>query len=341
MSKKIRFAVVGAGHIGKRHARMVLENKESELVAIADINIGLEPEMQTEFCVPFFNSIEALLNSDLEFDVVNICTPNGLHAEMAIQSLHKKHHVVIEKPMALNKVDCEDIIYKSREVQKLVFCVMQNRYSPPSKWLKELIMSEVLGEINQVHINCFWNRDERYYKKSTWKGTKQFDGGTLFTQFSHFIDTMFWLFGDITNIEARFANFNHSGMIDFEDSGTVMFDFTKGGRGTLNYTTSCWDSNCESSITIIGQNGTVKVGGQYMNLVEYCHIKDYQLPEFPESCPANDYGDYKGSAANHHFVIQNVIYTLVGRSVATTNAFEGMKVVEIIEKIYKEKGIND
>lgn len=337
MSKKIRFAVVGAGHIGKRHARMILENAESELIAIADSNENLEVEITAEFSVPFYTSIDLLLNSDLEFDVVNICTPNSLHAEMAIRSLHKKHHVVIEKPMALRKVDCEDIIYKSREVQKLVFCVMQNRYSPPSKWLKELIMSEVLGEINQVHINCFWNRDERYYKKSTWKGTSQFDGGTLFTQFSHFIDTMFWLFGDITNIEAKFANFNHAGMIDFEDSGTVMFDFTKGGRGTLNYTTSCWDSNCESSITIIGQNGTVKVGGQYMNHVEFCHIKNYEMPVLEEVSAPNDYGDYKGSAANHHFVIQNVIDTLVGRSVATTNAFEGMKVVEIIEKMYSKK----
>lgn len=337
MSKKIRFAVVGSGHIGKRHAAMVQENPEAELVALVDSDLSVKDELEKKYGVPFFDSIESLLNSSLDFDVVNICTPNSLHAEMALKSLQSGRHVVIEKPMALRKIDCEDIIYKSREVQKLVFCVMQNRYSPPSKWLKEVLKSGILGRINQVHINCFWNRDERYYGKSNWKGTAEFDGGTLFTQFSHFVDTMFWLFGDIENINARFSNFNHENIIDFEDSGLVHFDFVKGGKGTISYTTSCWDSNFESSITVIAENGSVKVGGQYMNKVEYCHIKDYELPELPESCPPNDYGEYKGSAANHHFVIQNVVDSISGKSVATTNAFEGMKVVEIIEKIYSRK----
>src|SRR5690606_27821017 len=145
---------------------------------------------------------------------------------------------------------------------------------------------------------------------------------------------MYWLFGDITNVVSRFKNFNHGDMIDFEDSGSVMFDFVNGGSGTFNYTTSCWDTNFESSITIIGSEGSVKVGGQYMNKVEYCHVKDYELPALAPANPPNDYGDYKGSAANHHFVIQNVIDTLLGRSEATTNAYDGMKVVEIIEKMY-------
>lgn len=148
---------------------------------------------------------------------------------------------------------------------------------------------------------------------------------------------MYWLFGDITNIEAKFKDFNHQQLTDFEDSGVVMFDFINGGMGSINYSTSVWDSNLESSITIIGKNGSVKVGGQYMNEVEYCHIKDYQMPILEASSPANDYGFYKGSAANHHFVIENVVNTLLGKSVATTNATEGLKVVEIIERIYSLK----
>ena len=337
MSDQIRFAVVGSGHIGKRHAAMIQQNPESKLVAMADVNTALAGDIESTFGVPFFTSIEELLASGLEFDVVNICTPNNFHAPQAILALEAGKHVVVEKPMALSKADCEDVIYKSLQAGKLVFCVMQNRYSPPSVWLKEVLSQKKLGEIFHVQINCFWNRDSRYYKTGGWKGNKINDGGTLFTQFSHFIDIMFWLFGDITNINARFYDFNHKELTEFEDSGIAQFDFTKGGTGSLNFSTSVFDSNLESSMTIIGEKGSIKVGGQYMNEVQYCHIQDYTMPELPPSLPANDYGHYKGSAANHHFVIENVVSTLKGRTVATTNALEGLKVVEIIEKIYSLK----
>jgi len=338
MSEKIRFAVLGSGHIGKRHAAMISQNPESELVAMADVNSSLAIEIKENFNVPFFNSIEELLGSGLAFDVINICTPNNFHAPQAILALEAGKHVVVEKPMALSKADCEDVIYMSLQAGKLVFCVMQNRYSPPSVWLKEVLTNKRLGEIFHVQINCFWNRDARYYKVGGWKGSQITDGGTLFTQFSHFIDIMFWLFGDISNIQARFYDFNHKDLTEFEDSGVAQFDFVKGGTGSLNFSTSIYDTNLESSMTIIGEKGSIKVGGQYMNEVEYCNIKDYTMPELPPSLPPNDYGHYKGSAANHHFVIENVVNTLKGRTVATTNALEGLKVVEIIEKIYALKG---
>jgi predicted dehydrogenase len=184
-------------------------------------------------------------------------------------------------------------------------------------------------------VNCYWNRDERYYKAGSWKGTEELDGGTLFTQFSHFIDIMYWLFGDIDYIQGRFADFNHQNSTDFEDSGFVSFEFLNGGMGTINYSTSVAQQNLESSLTVIGSKGSIKIGGQYMNEVEVCHIKDYTMPKLQESNPANDYGPYKGSAANHNFVIRNVIDTLKGRTTATTNALEGLKVVDIIERIYK------
>lgn len=334
---KIRFAVVGSGHIGKRHATMIQQNEESELVAMADIDTSLQNSISSEFHVPFFGSMEELLASGLGIDVINICTPNNCHAPQSLMALNAAKHVVVEKPMALSRADCEEVMYHSLQAGKLVFCVMQNRYSPPSVWLKELITKKVLGSIYHVQVNCFWNRDERYYKKGGWKGLSETDGGTLFTQFSHFVDIMFWLFGDISNIVARFYNFNHAGLTEFEDSGVAHFDFLKGGTGTFSFSTSVWDKNLESSMTIVGSNGSVKVGGQYMNEVEYCHIKDYTMPKLEESMPPNDYGHYKGSAANHHFVIENVVNTLKGRTVATTNALEGMKVVEIIEKIYSLK----
>lgn len=333
---KIRFAVVGSGHIGKRHAEMIRRHDEAELAAMCDIQPKEKVGLQ-DLDVPFFQSIENLLASGIEFDVLNVATPNGLHAEHSLQGLKAGKHIVVEKPMALNKQDCENIIYTALQVHKQIFCVMQNRYSPPSVWIKELIQNKILGDIYMVQLNCYWNRDDRYYKKGSWKGTADLDGGTLFTQFSHFIDIMYWLFGDIKDINARFEDFSHKHSTDFEDSGIINFSFVNGGLGSINYSTSVWDKNLESSITIIGQNGSVKIGGQYMNEVEYCHIKDYTMPELPEASPANDYGYYKGSAANHHFIIENVVDTLKGRTTITTNALEGLKVVDIIERIYALK----
>lgn len=337
MPEKIRFAILGCGHIGKRHAAMVLQNPEAELLAMVDSNLKLETEIKDKFQVPFFSSLLEMQNAGFIPDVLSICTPNNLHAPQAIEALEAGFNVLVEKPMALSKADCEDVIYKSMQTGKLVFCVMQNRYSPPSVWLKDIITSKRLGEIFHVQINCFWNRDERYYTEGSWKGKKETDGGTFFTQFSHFIDIMYWLFGDITDIQSRFFDFNHKNLTEFEDSGLAQFRFVKGGTGSLNFSTSVFDTNLESSMTIIAENGSIKIGGQYMNEVKYCHIKDYSMPELSPSLPANDYGHYKGSAANHHFVIENVVDTIKGRTVATTNALEGMKVVEIIEKIYSSR----
>lgn len=185
-----------------------------------------------------------------------------------------------------------------------------------------------------VQLNCYWNRDDRYYKAGGWKGTQDLDGGTLFTQFSHWIDIMYWIFGDITNIQAKFADFNHKHNTAFEDSGFVSFDFVNGGMGSINYSTSVFEKNLESSLTIVGSKGSVKVGGQYMDQIEVCNIKDYSMPTLEETNPANDYGAYKGSANNHHMVIENVVETLNGKNKISTNALEGLKVVDIIERIY-------
>lgn len=338
MDRKIKFAVVGCGHIGKRHAEMVTRDPDAELVALCDIRPREELDIDV-YNVPFYSSIEELLAANVQADVINICTPNGLHASMAIQVIEKGYHVVIEKPMALTLADAEKVVYTSLKYRKQVFCVMQNRYSPPSVWIKEMVESGKLGEIYMVQLNCYWNRDERYYKLGGWHGDAEMDGGTLFTQFSHFIDTMYWLFGDICNIQARFADFNHTDLTAFEDSGFVNFSFVNGGMGSLNYSTSVWNKNMESSMLIVAENGSVKIGGQYMNEVEYCHIKDYEMPELAPTNPGNDYGPYKGSAQNHNFVIRNVVRVLSGSSIEpiTTNVLEGMKVVDIIQRIYALK----
>ncbi|MFN8278561.1 MAG: Gfo/Idh/MocA family oxidoreductase [Chitinophagales bacterium] len=334
---KIKFAVIGFGHIGKRHATMIRQNPACELVAVCDIDEQQRKAAEADFQTAFYTQLDELFANHTNIDVVNVCSPNGFHAEHCLKALEHHCHVVCEKPMGLRKADCEAVIYKALNVSRQVFGVMQNRYSPPSVWLKEIVSNKVLGEIFMVQINCYWNRDDRYYSKSAWKGKLTLDGGPLFTQFSHFLDIMYWLFGDIAEVTARFQNFNHQHNTEFEDSGLVNFKFVQGGMGCINYSTSVWDTNLESSMTIIGQKGAVKVGGQYMDKVEYCHVENYTMPELAPVNPPNDYGSYKGSAANHHYVIQNVVDTLQGKSTITTNALEGMKVVEIIERIYALK----
>ncbi len=334
--RKIKFAVIGQGHIGKRHAEMVRRNPETELIAVCDVQLKDKLGLN-DLTEKFYNTPEELFASHPEVEVVSICTPNGWHASQSLLALEANKHVVVEKPMALHRQDCEQLIFKALQMHKQVFCVMQNRYSPPSVWMKEIVDSKIIGDVYMVQLNCYWNRDERYYKKGGWKGTQDLDGGTLFTQFSHWIDLLYWLFGDITDIQAKFADFNHKDLTEFEDSGFVNFKFINGGMGSINFSTSVWDKNLESSITVIGSKGSVKVGGQYMDKVEHCHIKDYTFPELAETAPANDYGAYKGSANNHHFLIQNVVDTLKGRNTITTNALEGLKVVDIIERIYSLK----
>ncbi len=319
---------------------MIQLNEECELVAVCDTHdkhlLGLD-----DIQVPFYSSAKEMLDNEPSIEIVCICTPNGYHSEQANLALDYHKHVVIEKPMGLSKANCENLIFKASNVSKNVFCVMQNRYSPPSKWLKEMVSSGVLGDIYNVQVNCYWNRDDRYYfkegKRHPWKGTSDLDGGTLFTQFSHFIDLMYWVFGDITAIQAKFMNHSHEHSIDFEDTGLVSFKFVNGGLGCLNYSTSVWDANLESSITLMAEKGTIKVGGQYMNEVEICNVDGYEFKELPPSNPANDYGAYKGSANNHPYVFENVVDVLKGRKPIATNALEGMKVVDIIERIYALK----
>ncbi|NJL75746.1 MAG: Gfo/Idh/MocA family oxidoreductase [Saprospiraceae bacterium] len=336
----VRFAVLGYGRIGKRHAETIADNPEAHLVAACDVL----PISRLENLPPdilFFHALDDLLRADCEVDVVNICTPNGLHAEQAIQILEARKHVVIEKPMALTKLDCERVIHKALNVSRQVFCVMQNRYSPPAVWLKQLVDTQKLGNIYLVEINCYWNRDHRYYfpdgQKHAWKGTKQLDGGVfIHPNLLIFIDIFILDFLEILFfISGKFLKFNSKIETELEDNGILQFELLRGGLGSFTYSTACWHNNFESTLTVIGEKGTIKIGGQYMERVEYCQVEHYEMPVLQPTNPSNEYRGYVGSAANHQYVIQNVIDVLRGRETPTTNALEGMKVVDIIERMYQ------
>jgi len=330
-AQKIRFAIVGCGNIGRRHIEEIKANKNAKLVAICDINQDLK---EANTSVPFYNNIDILLNDNIDIDVVSICTPNGLHASQSLLAL-EHCHVLVEKPMALNVYDAGKMIHKEKETGNHLFCVMQNRYSPPAVWLRSVINKNMLGTIYMVNLNCFWNRDDRYYSSADWRGSIDLDGGTLYTQFSHFIDVLFYLFNEVKLSSVNLANFNHNNITEFEDSGILTFTLDNKAIGSLQFSTAVYEKNMESSITIIGEKGSVKIGGQYMDQVEYCNIEDYILPDIGKSNNANDYGDYQGSANNHSYVIQNVINTLQGVSAKDATPLECLNVIAFIEEVYK------
>ena len=160
----VNFAVVGAGRIGRRHATMVVKHESAKLIALSDIDTSVHEELKNEFNVPVYITHQEMFKNHPEIDVVNICSPNGEHAQQSIDALDNNFNVVCEKPMALNKLDAESVMFHALKRNKLVFCVMQNRYSPPAKWLKEVVESKALGKIFLVQVNCYWNRDNDYYK---------------------------------------------------------------------------------------------------------------------------------------------------------------------------------
>ena len=327
----LRFAIIGCGRIAQRHAEQI--NRFGRLVAVCDIIAKKADEFAAKYnAKAFYTNASLLLQS---VDIIVICTPNGLHAIHSIEALNAGFHVLCEKPMAITSADCKQMIAASEKNKKQLFIVKQNRFNPPVQAIKNLLNDQKLGKIFSVQLNCYWNRSEAYYKDS-WKGTKELDGGTLYTQFSHFIDLLYWFFGDVKNVQAILSNVAHQNIIEFEDTGVVNIEFANGIIGGINYTVNSYQKNMEGSLTIFAEKGTVKIGGQYLNELEYQLIENYTIENLPKGNTANDYGTYTGSMSNHDKVYQNLVDVLLHGGSAYANAYDGLKTVEIIEKIYNE-----
>jgi UDP-N-acetyl-2-amino-2-deoxyglucuronate dehydrogenase len=329
--QQIHFAIIGCGRIAQRHAEHI--SKNGKLVAVCDIVPDKAKQLAEKYNAEAYTSFQEMLNNEKIINVVSICSPNGLHAEHSIAALRAGFHVLCEKPMALSVQDCGEMIKEAEKANRRLFIVKQNRFNPPVAAVKKLIDEGRLGKIYSVQLNCFWNRNNEYYQNS-WKGTKQLDGGTLYTQFSHFIDLLYWMIGDVKDVSAYTANYNHKSIIEFEDTGVVSLKFYNGAIGTVNYSVNSFDHNMEGSLTIFGERGTVKIGGQYLNELEYQSIDHYEIKDLPPGNPPNNYGKYFGSMSNHDKVYQNVVEVLHNGGVIAANGFEGLKTVEIIDKIY-------
>jgi UDP-N-acetyl-2-amino-2-deoxyglucuronate dehydrogenase len=333
----IQFAIIGCGRIAQRHAEHI--HNLAHLAAVCDIKRQRADELAAKYNCRSYAAIDDLLAKEPKIDVVSICTPNWLHAEHTIKGLKAGKHVLCEKPMALRVADCRRMIEESERNRKLLFVVKQNRFNPPVAALKKALDDGRLGRIVNVQLNCFWNRTDAYYRESDWKGTLDLDGGTLFTQFSHFIDLLIWMIGDIETLHVLTENSLHQSTIQFEDTGVIALRFTNGALGTINYTVNSHQKNMEGSITVFGEKGTVKIGGQYLNALEYQCIEGYEITNVQHSAPANDYGFYQGSMSNHDKVYQNVIDVLTRNHAIATSGLEGLKTVEVIERIYAQANI--
>ncbi|MBA3341049.1 MAG: Gfo/Idh/MocA family oxidoreductase [Gemmatimonadaceae bacterium] len=330
-SSDLRFAIVGCGRIAGRHAEQI--SRVGHLAATCDVILDRARELAAPHGAQCYASVEEMLGSGNGFDVVAICTPNGLHAKHAIAALGHGCHVLCEKPMAISVADCGSMIQAAERANRRLFIVKQNRFNPPVAAVKKLLDEGRLGKIYSVHLNCFWNRNADYYQ-DTWKGTKEMDGGSLYTQFSHFIDLLYWLVGDVKDAFAVVDNYAHNGIIEFEDAGVAALRFHSGTLGSINFTINSFERNLEGSLTIFAEKGTIKIGGQYLNELEYQRIEGFEITDLPAGNPANSYGHYQGSMSNHGLVYDNLVDVLRSGGVIATNGFEGLKTVEIIDKIY-------
>lgn len=327
----ISFVIIGVGNIGTKYVNLINSFKDAELVAAVDVDFGKRKSLNK--LIPFFLSVDDFIAAKIPADVVCICTPNGLHPLHTIKCLEAGYHVVCEKPVALQANYVEKMMLAERKSGKKVFAVMQNRYSPVAIWLKKLMNKKLLGDILMLQINCFWNRNQQYYSDSPWRASSNLGGGPLYSQFSHFIDLMIWLCGDPTNVESDLYTLKPEIKTDFNDSGMIRFSFKNGGKGVFNFSNAAYNTNVESSLTIIGSEGNVKVGGQYMEKLDFVNLKEnFEIPVFNQVTQANNYNYYKGSADKHDVFLKKVIECINTDSKPEIGLEDELHVIHFIEQ---------
>ncbi len=326
----ISFALVGAGHIAQRHAAQIA--RCGKLTAVADILPEKAERLAAAYGARSYPSLEALLDAGPP-DVVVVCTPNYLHSPQSILALHAGAHVLCEKPMCLTTSEAQDMIGAAEKAGRHLFIVKQNRFNPPVQLVHQMIREGQLGRIHSFQVNAIWNRPPDYYRNSDWHGKRHKDGGILFTQFSHFIDLLPWLFGPLATVDAYRDNYSLPELLEAEDTGVAILRMTSGAIGTLYYTVSAYQANVEGSLLVLGEKGTIRIGGQYLNELDYFRVEGMETPSLPLGRPSNDYGFYKGSMSNHDKVYDELIKALAAEPFDLPSATEAARTVSLIETI--------
>lgn len=335
--EEVRFAVVGCGNIGMRHLAVLDAEPNAEIAGVCDIVEERCREAASLYGdVPYFQDYEEML-LQTDADVINICTPHGLHAPMSVQASETGRHVLVEKPMALSVDDAERMIAVAQANDVHLMVVKQNRYNVPIDLTTTALTEKRLGRIYMVQCNVLWNRYVGYYQDSTWRGKKELEGGALYTQVVHFLDLMIWWFGDVEWAMADLDTKKQD--VEIEDCGNALLRFESGVMGALTWTTCVYNKNYEGSITVIGEEGTIKVGGRYLNEIEFWDVSSYPLPDRVEFIDEpNEYGRYQGTSSNHDRVIHDVIYDVFQDRHRAVEGDEGIRSIKAIEMIYGSVG---
>jgi len=328
--RKIRFALVGCGRISANHFSAIERHAErAELVAVCDIDPVALDRAVAQTKVKGFRSLEALL-AGCNADAVILATPSGLHASQSIEVAAAGRHVITEKPMATRWQDGKDMVEACDKAGVQLFVVKQNRRNPTLQLVKRAIDRKRFGRIHMVTVNVFWHRPQEYYDSAKWRGTWEFDGGAFMNQASHYVDLMDWLVGPVESVHAFTATLERN--IQVEDTGVANVRWRSGALGSINVTMLTYKQNLEGSLTILGEKGSVRLGGVAVNEIQKWEFEE-PLPEDAEVTQAN-YQTTSVYGLGHPLYYDNVISTLRGEAEAETDGREGLKSLELLIAFY-------
>jgi UDP-N-acetyl-2-amino-2-deoxyglucuronate dehydrogenase len=328
--RKIRFALVGCGRISGNHFDALDRHKDrAELVAVCDIDPEALAKAEARTKAPGFRSLDAVLAGS-DPDIVILSTPSGLHADQAIQVAGTGRHVMTEKPMATRWRDGKRMVQACDQAGVHLFVVKQNRRNATLQLLRRAVEKRRFGRIYMVNINVFWTRPQSYYDSAAWRGTWEFDGGAFMNQASHYVDLLDWLIGPVESVQAYTATLARN--IQVEDTGVVSIRWRTGALGSMNVTMLTYPKNLEGSITIIGEKGTVRIGGVAVNKIEHWEFADTDPDD--KSVEQASYDTTSVYGFGHPLYYDNVIKALRGEAMPDTDGREGLHSLEILIATY-------
>ncbi|MCF7858545.1 MAG: Gfo/Idh/MocA family oxidoreductase [Candidatus Cloacimonetes bacterium] len=327
----VNFALIGCGRISAKHFEAIEQIEGAKVIACADTIPQRAIDSAKKYNIKsHYTDYKKMLNSE-KIDAVIICTPSGMHPQMGIEAAKSKLHVITEKPMAIDLNSADALVKACDENQVKLFVVKQNRLNPSIQLLKKAIDKGRFGRLFSANATVRWARPQSYYDLAKWRGTWEFDGGAFMNQASHYFDLIQWMMGPVDAVMAFTATLNHS--IETEDMGTGIIRFRSGALGTVEVTMNTFPKNLEGSITIMGENGTVKIGGIAVNQIEHWDFKDYddddKLIETAKTDPKSIYG------FGHQGYLQNVVDVIRGEDTANTDGRSGRKSLELILALYR------
>ncbi|RKT45542.1 Gfo/Idh/MocA family protein [Thiocapsa rosea] len=328
--RKIRIAVLGCGRISRNHFGAIEKHRDRlELAAVCDTNpVTLKAHAET-FAVPGFTDLSQMLQ-EVTPDLVAICTPSGLHPDEAITVARHGVHVMTEKPMATRWQDGLRMVRACDDAGVHLFVVKQNRRNATLKLLKQAVEQKRFGRIYSVAVNVFWTRPQDYYDSAKWRGTWEFDGGAFMNQASHYVDLLDWIIGPLESVMAYTGTLARN--IEVEDTGVAALRWRSGAVGTLNVTMLTYPKNLEGSITILGEKGTVRIGGVAVNDIQHWEFAEPR-PEDEEVAQAS-YATTSVYGFGHPLYYDNVINTLHGEAEPETSGREGLRSLELLIAMY-------